>query len=317
MPSSVKKTPLVLSRLYGPVHSRRLGYSLGVDILPYKTCTFNCVYCQLGRTPNKSLKRAKFFTVREVLPQVKIALRRGQPMDYITFSGSGEPTLNTEIGKIIREIKKCTSVPVAVLTNSSLLSRKSVRQALLAADLVVPSLDAATARTFRKVNRPAPSINLEDIITGLVKFRSEFKGQIWLEVMLVKGVNDSPAEIKALRKAIARINPDKVQLNTVVRPPAEKWARPLSPRELDDVKKKLGGQAEVTADTEGQPPSPAPEDSAQAILSYIRRRPASLKDLAETLGQNKKTICRSLNALVTKGVIKKVLHRRIYYYELK
>ncbi len=238
-------------------------------------------------------------------------------MDHITFSGSGEPTLNTEIGKIIREIKKRTSVPVAVLTNSSLLSRKSVRQALFAADLVVPSLDAAAARAFRRVNRPGPSINLEDIISGLVKFRAEFKGQIWLEVMLVKGVNDSPAEIKALRKAIARINPDKVQLNTVVRPPAEKWARPLSREELEDIKKKLGGRAEVAADIEGKLPSPAPEDLGQAILSLIRRRPANLRDLAGALGQDKRAILKSLNALVAKGEIKQVLHRRTSYYEFR
>jgi len=317
MPSPEKKTPKVLSHLYGPVRSRRLGFSLGVDILPYKTCTFDCVYCQLGRTGRKSLRRAKFFTSTDILPQVKMALSRGRPADYITFSGSGEPTLNIEIGKIIREIKKRTAVPVAVLTNSSLLSRKSVRQALLAADLVVPSLDAATARAFRRVNRPGHSISLENIISGLVKFRAEFKGLIWLEVMLVKGVNDSPAEIEALRKAIARVNPDKVQLNTVVRPPAEKWARPLSRRELENIKRKLGGRAEVTADFEGKLPSPSPEDLGQGILSFIRRRPASLRDLAGALGQDKRTIQKSLNALVAKGEIKKLLHRRIFYYELR
>jgi wyosine [tRNA(Phe)-imidazoG37] synthetase (radical SAM superfamily) len=317
MPSPGKKTSRVLSHLYGPVRSRRLGFSLGLDILPYKTCTFDCVYCQLGRTAKKSLRRAKYVAGRDILPQVKTALERGRPMDYITFSGSGEPTLNTEIGKIIRGLKKLTSVPVAVLTNSSLLMRKSVRQALLAADLVVPSLDAATARAFRRVNRPGPSISPEDIISGLVKFRDEFKGQIWLEVMLVKGVNDSPAEIKALKKAIARINPDKVQLNTVVRPPAEKWARPLSRRELEDIKTKLGGRAEVTADFGEKLSSPAPEDLGQAILSLVRRRPASLRDLAGALGQDERAIQKRLNALVAKGEIKKVLHRRIFFYELK
>jgi wyosine [tRNA(Phe)-imidazoG37] synthetase (radical SAM superfamily) len=167
------------------------------------------------------------------------------------------------------------------------------------------------------VNRPGPSVSPEDIIGGLVKFRDEFKGQIWLEVMLVKGVNDSPAEIKALKKAIARINPDKVQLNTVVRPPAEKWARPLSRRELEDIKKKLGGRAEVTADFEEKLSSPAPEDLGQRILSFIRRRPGCVRDLAAALGQDKRTIQKSLNALVAKGEIKKLLHRRIFYYELE
>jgi wyosine [tRNA(Phe)-imidazoG37] synthetase (radical SAM superfamily) len=314
--SSRKKRPAALSQVYGPVPSRRLGYSLGVDILPFKTCSFDCVYCQLGKTPRRVLRRAKFFASQAILAQIKKALTSGRKIDHITFSGSGEPTLNRDIGKLIREIKKITRIPVAVLTNSSMLFRKSVRQALLAADLVVPSLDAAAAAAFRKVNRPDPSLRLGNIIQGLEQFRREFRGQIWLEVMLVKGVNDSPSDIKALKKAVARIRPDKVQLNTVARPPAEKWARPLSREELDDVRDKLGGRAEVVADFKEMSPCPPPENLEDAVLSMVRRRPVNLKDLAQVLGQDKGSILKILKTLAVRGRIKRVPHARTFYYEL-
>ena len=314
---AAKKKPEALSHVYGPVPSRRLGFSLGVDILPYKTCTFDCVYCQLGRTPKKAQRRGKFFSARDILTQIKKTLAQGRRIDHITFSGSGEPTLNTEIGKLIRQVKKATSIPVAVLTNSSFLSRKSVRQALLSADLVAPSLDAATADAFRKVNRPHPSFRLEKIIRGLEKFRQEFKGQIWLEIMLVKGINDSPADIKTLKKAIFRIKPDKVQLNTVVRPPAEKWAHPLSQEKLEEIKANLGERAEVVVDFKEKPQPPSSKNLEEAVLSMILRRPVTLEDLADALGKDKRTILKSLDSLVAKGKIKREAHKKSFYYEIR
>lgn len=303
------------SYLYGPVPSRRLGFSLGVDILPYKTCSFDCVYCQLGRTPKKFLRRAKFFAAKDILLQIKKSIASSRKIDYVTFSGSGEPTLNAEIGNLIRQVKKMTSIPVAVLTNSSLLSRKPVRQALLAADLIVPSLDAATAETFRKVNRPHPSFRLEKIIEGLEKFRREFKGKIWLEVMLVKGINDSPAHIEALKEAIAKIQPDRVQLNTVVRPPAEKFARALSREEMEHIRDRLGGGTEIIADFEERPQTPAQEKLDKAILSMVRRRPVTLRDMAASLGKNKNEILKSLTRLLKSGAVKRVEHKKAFYYE--
>ena len=310
-----KKKLVALSHVYGPVPSRRLGYSLGVDILPFKTCSFDCIYCQLGRTPRRALRRAKYFASQGILAQVKKALASGRKIDHITFSGSGEPTLNRDIGTLIREIKRMTDIPVAVLTNSSMLFRKSVRQALLAADLVVSSLDAAAAAAFRKVNRPDPLLRLENIIEGLEKFRREFRGQIWLEVMLVKGINDSPADLQALKKAVAKIKPDRVQLNTVARPPAEKWARPLSRKELDDVRDQLGGRAEVVADFKETSQCPLLENLEDAVLSVVRRRPVNLKDLAEALGQDKGAILKILKGLTDQGRIKRVPHARTFYYE--
>jgi wyosine [tRNA(Phe)-imidazoG37] synthetase (radical SAM superfamily) len=296
------------------VPSRRLGFSLGVDILPYKTCSFDCIYCQLGRTARKTVRRGCFFPIREILRQIKAAVAQNPRIDHITFSGSGEPTLHTGIGRLIREIKKMTGIPVVVLTNSSLLTRKSVRRALLAADIVVPSLDAATAASFRRVNRPAPSVGVEDIIKALALFRREFKGSLWLEVMLVKGINDSPADIKALKKAIARIGPDRVQLNTVVRPPAEKWSRPLSKKALARIKKDLGGRAEIVVDFKRRRGSPAVPDIKLAILALAERRPVTLKDIASSLGRKEEDVRSHLESLLRWQRLSRQRHRGIVYY---
>ena len=188
----------------------------------------DCIYCQLGPSPKKRVGRKELVPVRQVLAQIKRALAGGQKIDCLTFSGSGEPTLHSGLGRIIAGIKRITAIPVVVLTNSSLLSSPKTRRDLRAADIVVPSLDAVTPSVFAKVNRPHPSLNVAKIIDGLVRFRKEYKGQIWLEVMLVEGVNDGLSHFKKLKDAIALIKPDKVQLNTVVRPPAEKFARALS-----------------------------------------------------------------------------------------
>jgi wyosine [tRNA(Phe)-imidazoG37] synthetase (radical SAM superfamily) len=301
---------------YGPVPSRRLGYSLGVDIIPPKTCSFDCVYCQLGRTARRSGRRKRFFPCRDILAQVKEALARSRRIDHITFSGSGEPTLNLEIGKLIRKIKNITSIPVVVLTNSSLLVRKAVRRALRAADIVVPSLDAATAASFRRVNRPRSTLKISDIIRGLTEFRREFGGQIWLEIMLVKGINDSPADSEALRKAITRIRPDKVQLNTVVRPPAEPWAKPLSRAALEKIKKRLGGRAEVVASLRKKPPLQAAAEPKTAVLNMVARRPMTLQDMAASLGGAEREIRPHLAALLRRKIIVPRPHRGTVYYEL-
>jgi len=302
------------SHIYGPVPSRRLGFSLGVDILPYKTCSFDCVYCQLGRTGRKSGRRGRYFSSRDILRQIKGAIDKNPRINHITFSGSGEPTLHTEIGSLIRKIKKMTDIPVVVLTNSSLLTRPPVRRALMAADIVVPSLDAATAASFRRVNRPLPSVRVEDVISALSVFRREFKGRIWLEVMLVKGLNDSPADIKALKKAVARIRPDKVQLNTVVRPPAEKWARPLSRGALNKIKKELGGRTEVVVDFRKRPGSPASPDIRKAILAMAERRPVTLEDIISSLGKKEMEVRPHLETLLRWQRISRQKHEGAVYY---
>jgi len=301
--------------VYGPIPSRRLGFSLGVDILPYKTCSLDCIYCQLGPTRRTAIRRRAFFSAREVVADVRRALASGGKVDVISFSGSGEPTLNRNLGGIIRSLKKITRVPIAVLTNGTLLTRKDVRRDLAAADIVVPSLDAVPGAVFEAVNRPHASLRAGRIVQALALFRKEFKGQIWLEVMLVKGTNDSPAHIRALKAAIDRITPDKVQLNTVVRPPAEKSARPLTARELERIRRALGDRAEVVAAFAGRPRTPAAGDLKGAIASVLRRRPVTAQDISASLGCPLEEVAAALRSLVKEGTIKSVRHGRNTYYE--
>ena len=222
--------------VYGPVPSRRLGFSLGVDVVPYKTCTLDCIYCQIGRTTQKTLDRRPYAQKADILKEVKEVLNRRQQIDYITFSGSGEPTLNSDIGALIKEVKACTSLPVAVLTNGTLLFMEDVQKDLLNADIVLPSLDAASLQVFRRVNRPHHSLKIETILDGLKRFRKLYRGRIWLEIMLIKGFNDNAEELLSIRNAVSEIQPDRVYLNTVVRPPSEIYAKPLRSDEMMIVK---------------------------------------------------------------------------------
>jgi wyosine [tRNA(Phe)-imidazoG37] synthetase (radical SAM superfamily) len=301
--------------VYGPVPSRRLGYSLGVDILPYKTCSLDCVYCQLGSTGRTTCRRRAYFSVREVLAQVREALAANPKLDHVAFSGSGEPTLNANLGRLIRAVKKMTRVPVAVLTNGTLLTRRNVRRELAAADVVLPSLDAATAALFRRINRPHRSLGAARIVEGLARFRKEFRGQLWLEVMLVKGVNDTPAHVRALKKAIAAISPDRVQLNTVVRPPAETSARPLNARQLEKIRRALGERAEVVAAFDENRRPRGRGDIRQAIAAIVRRRPVTAEDISASLGRHRDEVLKALGRLLETGKIRPVSHGRKIFYE--
>lgn len=301
--------------IYGPVPSRRLGFSLGIDIIPSKTCTLDCIYCQLGPTAKKTLQRKEYYSPSEVLVQIKKMLASGQRIDTLTFSGSGEPTLNTILGKLIKGIKKISSLPVAVLTNSTLFTDKTVRNALMSADLIIPSLDAATQEVFLKTNRPCSPLNIEDIVEGLKLFRQEFKGSIWLEVMLVKGVNDSPSHIQKLNEAVSRIKPDKIQLNTVVRPPAEKFAQPLSPEEMEKIRKAFGENCEIIAEFDKKALLSSQKDLEGAILAMIQRRPVTLSDISVSMGKHENEIIKYLDFLLEEGKIRSVTHKGLKYFE--
>jgi len=235
--------------IYGPVKSRRLGLSLGVTLTPYKICSFNCVYCQLGKTINTTSQRREYIPIQEIINELKLWLQNNiieaKDLDYITFSGSGEPTLNIKIGQLIAEIKKITAVPVAVITNASLLNVALVRQALLEADLIIPSLDAVTPEIFAKVDQPQENIDIKDIISGLIDLRKEFKGQIWLEVMLVKGINDDLAHARKLKDIIDKINPGRIQLNSPVRTTAENNVLAVDKKKLMKFKEILGDKCEL------------------------------------------------------------------------
>jgi wyosine [tRNA(Phe)-imidazoG37] synthetase (radical SAM superfamily) len=300
--------------VYGPVASRRLGFSLGVDIIPFKTCTLDCVYCQLGSTGKTTVRRRSFFPPREVLGQIRAAVASGTKIDVITFSGSGEPTLNKDIGRLIRSIKRMTRIPVAVLTNGTLLTRADVRRDLAAADIVVPSLDAVPGRLFRRVNRPHASLVNARIIDGLARFRDEFAGEIRLEIMLVKGVNASPAHIAALKAAVARIRPDRIELNTVVRPPADVRAAALGPAELGKVRAALGPRAEIVASFARRKQAPAAGRLERAVLATVARRPQTADDIAVALGRHRDEVLKTLAPLLDRGRARTLVHGGKTYF---
>lgn len=301
--------------VYGPVPSRRLGCSLGVDMVPLKTCTYDCIYCQLGRTPVKTIARHSHIPAKRVIEQLESKLSSlSCPPDYITLSGSGEPTLHSKIGWMIREIKARSKVPLAVLTNGSLLHLKPVRQALLPADVVIPSFDAGSAFLFRFINRPHNSLGFSQVLRGLREFRHEYPGKIWLEVMLCGGINDDEQAIERIREEAATFSPDKIQLNTVIRPPAEDFAYPLGGEQLEEAKKLFGDRAEIIAADRPSRPSMAKGRLDGEILAMLARRPCSLEDISTSFGIPADEARVYLKDLIDRGRIRFHTHNHMIFY---
>ncbi len=233
--------------IFGPIASRRLGRSLGVDIVPLKVCTQNCIYCQLGIDGERTLERKEYVAAEVVLAELKERITEGVEADFVTLSGSGEPTLNSAMGKIIDGIRAITDIPIAVITNGTLLSDPAVRADCCKADLVLPSLDAGDAETFGKINFPHKDIDFDVFVEGLCEFRREYSGRMWLEVFLSEGVNDSDDQVDKIGAIIKRIGPDKVQLNTAVRPTAKESVLRVEQTRLEEIAGRLGGNVEVAA----------------------------------------------------------------------
>ena len=303
-----------MAQIFGPVPSRRLGFSLGVDVVPFKTCSLDCIYCQLGRTTNKTIQRKEHVASGSVLKEIEEVLRQGERIDYVTFSGSGEPTLNSGIGKMISRIKKLTSIPVAILTNGTLLYQARIREDLMEADLVIPSLDTVTGGIFETVNRPHPSLEIEEVITGIDTFSQDFGGKVWLEIVLVKGINDSLEEIERVARVTGKMNLERIQLNTVVRPPAEEFAGPLSREDLENMKTVLGEKCEIIAEFR-RPTQRAQEvDVEKRILSMVKRRPLRLVDISRSLGLHRNEVIKYLEVLEKKHEIRTKVHNNQVYY---
>ena len=303
-----------MGQIFGPVPSRRLGFSLGVDTIPFKTCSLNCIYCQLGRTINKTIQRKEYIAADDILREIEEVLREGKRIDYITFSGSGEPTLNSEIRRMISRIKELTSIPLAILTNGTLLYRPRIREDLMEADLVIPSLDTVTQEIFEMVNRPHPSLKIEKVITGIDSFSQEFNGKVWLEIMVVKGINDSLEEIEKAAQVIKQMNLEKIQLNTVVRPPAEEFARPLTADDLNNIKTVLGKKCEIIAEFKRVTQKAYKRDVEKRILSMVKRRPVTLVDISHSLGLHRNEIIKYVETLEKKHQIKTKVHSGERYY---
>lgn len=309
--------------VYGPVPSRRLGRSLGVDLVPFKTCSYDCVYCQLGRTTHLTIERREYLPVGEMVADLETLLARGGPRpDWISLAGSGEPTLNAGIGELLRAIKRRTDIPVAVLTNGSLLWRSDLRQELMAADLVLPSLDAGSPSRFQLVNRPDPAILFDSMVEGLAAFTREFRGEVWLEVFLLAEVADLPEEVGNLAEQIRRIGPARVQLNTVARPPAEKSAVALSSGGLLAVRDRLPGRVEIIAGSESIPAVETGEAGVgvgagageAAVLDLISRRPCTPHDVARGLGIHDNEAVKHLGRLVASGQARTLVTNGVLFY---
>jgi len=305
---------MAVKHVFGPVPSRRLGFSLGVDPVVPKTCTLDCVYCELGPTTDRTVTRQPYVSIDGILEELGARLAEHPDLDFVTVSGSGEPTLNSGLGRLIDGIKDMTDVPVAVLTNGTLLTDPDVRAALARADVVAPSLDAVSRDAFEKVNRPHESLDPGVIADALVTFASEYGGKIWLEVLFVEGLNDDSDEVERIAGIIDAVKPDKVHVNTVVRPPAAPQSRPLSEERLQEIAERFGPKAMVIASATGPSQPKAERDASDVIVAMAARRPVTAIDVARSVGVSQAAAAKRLNALVERGVLSVVRHgERLYY----
>ena len=269
--------------VYGPVPSRRLGRSLGVSPIPPKTCSYTCVYCQLGKTTHLQTRRESFFPREDILADIVRAVPPDN-VDFVTFVGDGEPTLNKDLGWLIQQTKEKLHLPVAVITNGSLLSQKDVRKDLSRADVVIPTLDAGNEKIFRAVNKPYRSIDFDTMLQGQIDFRREYSGQIWVEVMLVKGLNDTETELLGIKRAIDLINPDRVYVLTPIRPPAESWVKPSDPKDILKAQDIFGKAIPVAELETGRFGLRGFSNARQAILEVGSRHPLRHEQAADIEG---------------------------------
>ena len=300
--------------LFGPVPSRRLGLSLGVDLIPAKTCPFDCIYCEVGPTTVKTRTRRDYISTTAILQELEEYFGSSDPVpDYVTLAGSGEPTLNRGLGDIIARLKKITTVPVAVLTNGALLNDSAVRQEINQADVILPSLDTVSPELFQTINRPIAGLTVDEMIAGLQALRTEYAGQIWLEVLLLRRLNDTPEELAKLKETLELIRPDKVHLNTAVRPVVQDFALPVSTQKLAEVAKFLGDRAEVVADF-GNHQHPNFDLSNGDFLASLARRPQTSEDLAEVLGLPLAVVIERLDQLVSQKRLRRSEHQKKIFY---
>lgn len=304
-----------MAYIFGPVPSRRLGLSLGVDLVPAKTCTYDCLYCQVGRTTQKTVQAGAFVPIHEVLGELRKRLEIFTP-DAITLSGSGEPTLYLEIDRVITAIKKITDTKIAILTNGSLFWQEEVRRRVSGADIIMPTLTTAFEETFRTIHRSDPELTLKSIIEGLRRLRQIYEGQIFLEVFLLAGINDSEKELKGLKKVIELICPDRIQLNTVVRPPAHPSAIPLDMERLKEIRDFFGERAEIIAEAPLREGRGRHDSMVESILEMAKRRPLRASDIATLFNIAIEEAEGVIKGLEIQGTLRQQEHLGEVYYML-
>ena len=304
-----------MNHVFGPVPSRRLGRSLGVDLVPFKTCSYDCIYCQLGRTTNKTVERREWVPLDEVVDELKGKL--STKPDYITLSGSGEPTLYSRLDELIAGIRSMTDIPIAVLTNGSLLWQEEVRSGLMNAHLVIPSLDAGDSTMFETINRPEKSITFEKMLGGLIDFRHQFHGEYWLEVLLMEGYTGILTEVQKIAACVRQINPDRLQINTVTRPPTEDYAVTIQPKRLKELATLFDPPVEVIADFRGVHQQEDFCDGRNTVLEMLQRRPCTIEDIASGLGIHRNEAVKYIEELTAHNLIETTSATGKLYYKTK
>lgn len=306
--------------LFGPVTSRRLGVSLGIDLVPYKYCPLNCVYCEVQSTTHLQTTREEFFPTQEILNELDSFMKSRPELDYITFSGAGEPTLNSGIKDIISHVKQhYPDYKLALLTNGVLLNDDKVLSEILPCDLILPSLDAATQEVYEKINRPRAGLKIEDLISGLIKLRQRYTGTIWLELFIVPGVNDNETELTALRDALAKIRPDVIQLNSLDRPGAEDWVEASTAEDLKQVKDFLMQGLDIPIEIIAKIKYNSGMASLDAevvslIQATISRRPSTAEDIAVMLNIHINEIMKIFRELALEGKLHaERMERGVFY----
>ncbi len=305
--------------IFGPVHSRRLGRSLGVDLVPHKTCNLDCIYCECGHTTNLQVDRSRFFPVEELHTELDAFFSSShESLDFVTFSGAGEPTLSLDLGPAVSFIHALTPMPVALLTNGILLGRPDVLADVQEIDVMIPSLDAATESMFRRINRPAEGVDFEEYRRGLRSLRNRVRAQIWLEILLIRSVNDTREHLELLADEIGRIAPHGIQINTVYRPGTVRTAEPLNDEELAGAATILSRHCPIVTsrirmDTHITGPDPTPAIRSR-ILETVSRRPCSIGDLAVGLECDPDLVRGIVETLLSDGLIRRVKHVDGFYY---
>ncbi len=318
------KEPLLLNnkklktkRVFGPVLSKRLGNSLGIDVIPHKTCSYNCIYCQLGSEENTITNLTNYYSVDEIIYELKEALLNNKNIDYITFTGSGEPTLYKDLKKLIYEIKQITDIPVCIITNGSLLYKQEMRSNLLLADLIIPSLDAGNEETFKLIDNPNKEIDFDKMVEGLIEFKKVFKGEYWLEIFLLKDINDNEVELDDIIKIVKRIKPDRIQLITATRRVANEKAKALSDEELKKIKKYFNSKCDIEIDIpnisenhKGNTRILTEDD----IVNFLIRQPDTAYIIAKSFNENERKVKELLDLLIKKNKVREEIVNGVVSY---
>jgi wyosine [tRNA(Phe)-imidazoG37] synthetase (radical SAM superfamily) len=310
---------MIQRHIFGPVLSRRLGLSLGVDLISFKTCSYDCVYCECGPTTLHTITRQDFFPAEDVIAELRNVLASRPHLDSITLAGSGEPTLSLSLGRVINCVKnEYPEYTLSILTNGSLFIDGTVREELAPADRVIPTLTSVSQETFERIHHPYPSLRIEAIITGMVQFREMYSGALWLEVFIIPGLNTTAEELAGLKGAIERINPDRIQLNTLDRPPAEGWVKAATDAELERVCAVLG-VSDIEIVGRKLPVSRAMKTNTEAgdlIRATLCRRPSTVEDLVRTTGLSGGEVAKILGALEREGTVTSKRGTRGVFYTI-